>query len=200
MKISFIVSAYNRPQSLKLCLQSLILQTEKDWEAIVTDNSPYSAANFSIVKEFGDSRIIYLHANSEHCYYSADIGVTVARGDWLAFPCDDTYYTPSFAQKMLYAAETGLGCDRCAGDKEGPLDIVCCDFVWGRQNTWTYCDGAPQVCHINKATFLIRKEKMRPFPRKDEMPLPMCDGWLAEEIVAEGGKVGRVTEILVCTN
>lgn len=200
MKISFIVSAFDRPQALKLCLQSLVLQTEKEWEAIVTDNGPYSSDTISIIREFRDPRIIYLHTGAINCYYSADMAVGIARGEWLAFPCDDTYYVPTFAEKMLYAAETGLGCDRCAGDKEGSLDLVCCDFVWGRLNSWTYCDGAPQVCHINKSTFLINRGKMRPFPQKEVLPLPVSDGLLAEEIVAEGGKVGRVTEILVCTN
>ena len=37
--LSWIIGSFNRPNSMRTCLSSIIDQTFTDWEAIVTDNS-----------------------------------------------------------------------------------------------------------------------------------------------------------------
>jgi glycosyltransferase involved in cell wall biosynthesis len=199
LRLTFIVSAYNRPVHLSLCLTSLILQTEPDWECIVTDNATdptISAENQWVINSLVDPRISYMHTKTVDCYHSSEMAVPKAQGDWLAFPSDDSYLTPCFAEKMLAAGETGENCYVFQGER-GPLDMVCCDFVWGREGTWLWCEGAPRICHIDKTTFIIRRDNMIPWPKKQPESIA-SDGHLAEEMMRRGARIGRVMECLVC--
>jgi hypothetical protein len=129
----------------------------------------------------------------------------LAGGELLCFPSDDSYYMPGFAEKMIYAAETGRDCSRFGGINKGPLDLVCCDFVWGRtwegKTSWTYCDGGPQVCHIDKTTFISRADWFARIGWPiDTSGGDARDGLFAERMVAMGARVGRVVEVLAVHN
>jgi glycosyltransferase involved in cell wall biosynthesis len=200
VKISFIVSAFNRPESLKLCLQSLILQTETDWEAIVMDNAAdtdYWMKHYYLCRHI-DKRIIYIRTPivaRKNCYFAADFAVRhLPRGEWLCFPSDDSYYVPTFAAKMLQKAA------------KDDLQFVYCDFVWGRkfngEVSHTWCESAPAQCRIDKTTFLIRHECMISWPQDPEHYYDSypSDGLLAEEMVRRGVRTGRVEETLVVHN
>jgi GT2 family glycosyltransferase len=210
MKLSFIVSAWARPDALRTCLSSIIQQTFTDFEVIVMDNSPdQTIRNRHRELCWMDPRVMY--ADSHHieqvnlsCYFSGEAAANrMAQGEWLCFPSDDSYYVPTFAEKLIAAGETGEGCDIPTGPGDGPLAMVCCDFVWGRHNHWSYCDGGPQMAHIDKTTFIIRAEWFRKIGWPQKHPQggnSNSDGLLAEELVARGGRVGRVCEILVVHN
>src|SRR5690348_12921059 len=99
--ITYIVSAYDRPQSLKSCLASLNNQTNDDYQLIVTDNTTdecMSSIHEEICRNFN---AFYLNTRQPTCYHSAEIGAKFAWGTWLAFPSDDSYYVPTFAETML---------------------------------------------------------------------------------------------------
>ncbi len=209
MKLSFIVSAWARPEALRTCLSSLVQQTFTDFEVIVMDN----AISEEIRKKHWDlclmdDRIRYVHSYAMSvsrisCYYSGQFGAEISRGEWLCFPSDDSYYVPTFAEKLLAAGETATDCDIPTGPGTDPLALVCSDFVWGRHNHWSYCDGGPQMAHIDKTTFIIRSEWFRKIGWPYKHPQggnSNSDGLLAEELVARGGRVGRVVEILVVHN
>lgn len=215
MKLSFIISAYEGPEELRLCLQSLCLQSLTDWEAIVMDNAPYETlrADHKLICRMDDHIRYYpsyaYDETRKNCYDSSEFAARrLAHGEWLCFPSDDGYYIPQFASKLVRAGETGLGCDIPTGGSPGPLDLVCCDFVWGRrpegtEAVWTYCDGGPQVCHIDKGSFIVRSEWFNKIGwpgAHDPENFDNCDGKLSEHLVAQGGRVGRVTEILFVHN
>ncbi len=111
-EISYIVSAYDRPQMLPICLHSIKCQSHQDFEVIVTDNAINDAlakANEQAVKLIGDPRFRYVRTAHKitvsDCYYSAEWAIKhLARGRWYAFPCDDTYLVPEFGERMLTQA------------------------------------------------------------------------------------------------
>lgn len=194
-RISFIVSAHSRPEHLRLCLQSLDVQTIPDWEAIVTDSASDDVVALShkvICSEF--SRVRYVRTPPElriDCYYSSEYALPLTSGEWLCFPSDDSYYVPCFAEKVL-----AMGAD---------CDLVVCDFVWGRtvdgRVEYSYREAAPQVCFVDKTTFVIRRDRMIPWPQKNPNGVPTCcDGLLVEAVAASGARVSRMTDLLVVHN
>lgn len=185
MNLSFIVSTYHRPQVLRCLLVSLDIQTEKDFEVIVTDNSRddvVAAKNLEVVKEF-DNRFEYKRTYREECYSSAEDGAKISKGRFLCFPSDDNYYLPQFAEMML----------RHALHKN--LDLVYCDCVYGKPGQVPFLlNVIPQTNHIDKGGFLIARDKFTEFPGK--APVSCSDGWFIKECVKKGVRHGKCNGVL----
>ena len=88
IKISVIVTTYNRPVLLKETLNSILNQTYKNFELIVVDN--YSNYDFhKLIKSFNDSRIIgYQNKNNGVIAVNRNFGIKKASGKYITF-CDD---------------------------------------------------------------------------------------------------------------
>jgi len=88
IKISVIVTTYNRPNLLKETLDSILNQTYVDFELIVVDNnSNYDF--FKLIESFNDNRIIaYQNENNGIIAVNRNFGIKKAKGNYIAF-CDD---------------------------------------------------------------------------------------------------------------
>lgn len=155
-EISYIVSCFHRTPLLRTLLASLAAQTHQDFEAIVTDNTLERCVveeNRKAVKMFG-SRFRYLHTGPRvkvpDCYWSAEIGMKAAKGRFLCFPCEDCYYPPEWADRMLTA---GHG-----------KDLILCEHYYSGPDT----NGLDRYLRGNlgtiarpgyKPSFLVRREK-----------------------------------------
>ena len=198
MKISFIVSAYERPKALRTCLSSLVQQTEEDWEAIVVDNShvDFQLEHLALCKM--DKRIRYLpksqltaikgaiHAFS--VYKATDLGIEDATGDWLCCPSDDSYYCPWFAERMLAHAE------------RNDLQLVYCNIVMGgpREHHPMICH--PRLCCIDKTNWMVRRECWQGWTGASGETYPQADGLTIEAMVKRGLRHGRLDQCLVVHN
>ena len=91
--ISIAVPAYQTPvEFLKQMIESLIVQTYSNWEAIVIDNHS-TDDTVSIVKSYGDSRIqCYLIHNEGVIAKSRNYGITFAKGDYVCFLDSDDWW------------------------------------------------------------------------------------------------------------
>jgi len=163
-EISFIVSAYDRPNRLRTGLAALADQSHADFEVLVTDNArddKLALAHSELVRALNDRRFRYYRTFGEtkicDCYWSAEWGAQRARGRWLAFPCDDTYYPPEYAARMLAAAYTGNAeFVICGKAVVGPEACGNCGYhVW---------DMAPG--RATKTTFMILAAKFEGFAGK----------------------------------
>lgn len=186
-QISFIVSAYNRPESLKLCLHSLRLQTYPDWEAIVVDRADTIYNSSVHAGSCLDQNITYVSEMSPNKYYSCETGAKIAKGEWLCFPSDDSYYVPQFAARMI----------KCGEDNEA--DLVYCDLVHGHHDTHNFLSCYPRVGQIDKTNFIIRRSKMEPFSMKD-INYELSDGYFIESVIKHGAKVAKLSQLLVVHN
>lgn len=183
-KISFIVSAYDRPRQLACVLASLQVQTFENIEVVVVDNQRDYAVrheNETRVRNMVDRRMRYAACECAHCYYSSEQGASLVCGEWLCFPSDDNYYVPAFAELMLKAAELTEG-------NEG-VGFVYCDMVYDPRlhGVYSVVDVRPQVNNVDKGGFLIRRElflEVGGFPDKENGVV--CDGLLIEELVRRG--------------
>ena len=96
---SIIIPTYNRAALLKRCLDSVVAQTYKTWEAIVVDN--YSEDNTEeIVQSYNDERISYIKLhNNGIIAASRNKALDIAKGDWVAFLDSDDCWLPN---KLLF--------------------------------------------------------------------------------------------------
>lgn len=122
MKLSIIVPVYNMASEGKLtyCLNSLINQTITDYEIIAVDDAS-TDNSFEILKDFEQrfpDRFHALHsAVNKHQGGAKNIGLKLAKGDWIGFIDSDDWITPDMYERLINKAEeTGadlVGCDYC---------------------------------------------------------------------------------------
>jgi glycosyltransferase involved in cell wall biosynthesis len=196
--ISYIVSAYNRPDLLPSCLWSLKAQSESSIEVIVTDNAVddgIAKEQKRIVEGLKDKRFRYFRTAGKtkinDCYWSGEWGVKKASGKWISFPCDDCYYVPTFSEKMLGAA------------KLYGWDLVCCDTLY-RWNS-----GQHGVLHVQperalgtKTCFILKRDCFSGFRMKPQGKAAPCaaDATALLDICKSGIKFGVVQQALLVHN
>lgn len=106
LKISCILTSYNRPTFVRNSLKSIQDQTYQNYQLIVIDNSTEMYIK-PVIKEFcfaevqlklmswtedqiAKTNILAIHMN---------IGLSMANGDLVCFLCDDDYYFPTWFEK-----------------------------------------------------------------------------------------------------
>jgi len=86
---SVIIPTYNRAQLVGRAIRSVLNQTHQDFELIVIDDASTDITK-DVIKGFKDSRIRYIRLKSNRGAYAArNIGLRVAKGEFVAFLDDD---------------------------------------------------------------------------------------------------------------
>jgi GT2 family glycosyltransferase len=211
-RVCLIVSAYDRPESLKLCLQSLKLQSLTEFEVIVTINSDSDAQaqlNQDVVDALKDKRFRAIRTHVPTPYHAAEIVADQTSADWLCFPSDDDYYVPKFLEIMTRSITDEVDlvyCD-CVYDPRLPTHLAPYFEAYSRQSgSKAFCDVRPgtynHVCvkpeygWIDKAGFLVRRVVFQwiKFPKK--LPNWGSDGEFVREAVARKAKCVKAEGIL----
>lgn len=122
MKLSVIVPVYNMATDGKLeyCLDSLINQTlaPEDYEIIAVDDAS-TDDSAAILRRYGEKypkRVICVFSDiNRHQGGAKNLGLAIARGEWIGFIDSDDWVMPDYYEKLLErAGETGadmVGCD-----------------------------------------------------------------------------------------
>ena len=101
--ISVITPTYNRADYIKTAVDSVISQTYTDWELLVIDdNKPESEARkatAAVMSQYTDPRIHYIQ-NEKNMggALARNVGIFMAKGDFIAFLDDDDMYLPERLQ------------------------------------------------------------------------------------------------------
>jgi glycosyltransferase involved in cell wall biosynthesis len=199
--VSYIVSAYERPDCLTCCLASLKLQTDHNLEVIVADNGtdPVIKTCHRLLAE-QDTRFRYVDSSKWaskspgfDCYWSAEEIVErgIATGEYICLPSDDSYYTPVFQEAMLAKA------------RAEDLGLVYCNMLYDRRigGKYSVLNVRPVSCGIDKTGFIVRRDCWIGFPNKPHtVTSSCCDGEMIEELVSRGVRHGKVEEVLVVHN
>ena len=92
---SVIITSYNRATLLKRALDSLLGQTEKDWEAIVINDGSTDHTHFVVQPYLKRNRnIIYIRQKSMGATLSKNQGILHAKGKFVTFLDSDDEYSP----------------------------------------------------------------------------------------------------------
>lgn len=126
-KLSIIVPIYNVENYLEQCLESIRVQTFKDWECLLfSDGSKDGSIN--IMKRFSaqDSRFKVIEKQNEGYGATCNRGLDMAQGEWVCVVEPDDFIDPHMYENLLSANHS---------DK-GAVDIV-------KGSYWLYYDAQP---------------------------------------------------------
>lgn len=92
--ISIIIPTFNRGNTIKRSIESVLNQTYKDIEVVVIDDCS-TDNTYEIIKEIKDRRIYYYkNKNNLGACFSRNFGVSIARGEYIAFQDSDDEWLP----------------------------------------------------------------------------------------------------------
>ncbi len=204
-EITYIVSAFNRPVMLPVALWSIKGQTHQDFECFVTDNSEDRAIqnlHKQAIADMRDPRFIHVptvkRIKVSDPYWAAEWVIShLAKGRWVATPCDDTYLMPQFAERMLRHAERERA-----------------DFVWCRwpvvgqeaAGNQVHPDMGYGVWDIKlhrtpKTGFLFKRSKFHGFTGKlDRAGYCNADYFLSSQMAQDGARLACLSDILLVHN
>lgn len=103
--ISVIIPIYNVGEYLYRCLSSVACQTFKNYEVIMvndgsTDKSPQIAGDFE--KSFSNFKLV--HNTKKGVSSARNLGVSLAKGEYVAFVDSDDYIDPNYLLRLYNAA------------------------------------------------------------------------------------------------
>ncbi|MEO5357367.1 MAG: glycosyltransferase [Nitrospirae bacterium YQR-1] len=101
--ISIVIPTYNRGELIKETLESVLSQTYQNFEVIIVDDYSEDATE-SIVKNFKENRIRFLHSEVRHVIAaSRNQGIRAAKGELIAFVDSDDLWFSDKLEKQLDA-------------------------------------------------------------------------------------------------
>lgn len=105
-KISVIMLTYNREALVSRAIESILAQTEPDFEFIIIDNGSNDRSG-KIADEYAkkDSRIRVFHRERGTIGSGRNTGLDAVRGEYVAFIDDDDWAEPDFLE-FLYTLAT----------------------------------------------------------------------------------------------
>ena len=100
MKISLITATLGRVEEINDLLNSLVLQTYKNFEIIIVDQNCHTMVEKVVEKYKNDLNIIYIRNQTRGLSLNRNIGLKECSGDIIAFPDDDCYYDKNVLESI----------------------------------------------------------------------------------------------------
>ena len=104
--ISLIIPVYNTSKYLKVCIESLLNQTFKDFEMILVDDGS-TDNSVEIIKEYQkqDSRIRLIKENHNGVGNARNVGLVHAQGKYVQFLDSDDFFENNMLEEMYNTSE-----------------------------------------------------------------------------------------------
>lgn len=107
--VSVLLTSYNRPQMVKKAIESVLNQTYQNFELIILDDNSNEETLKVIFEYLKDPRVIFFKSNvkDEDRYKESpyarqvNVGLKLAKGEFITYLCDDDYYLPQRLEKMV---------------------------------------------------------------------------------------------------
>ena len=100
--VSVILPFYNRQHTLYNSILSILNQSFSDFELILIDDGS-TDSSCEIVNHFSDKRIRYIYQNNQGACIARNTGISLARGEYIAFQDSDDIWRSDKLQKQLDA-------------------------------------------------------------------------------------------------
>lgn len=105
-KTSIIVPVYNVKEYLKKCVDSILAQTENDFELLlIDDGSTDESGTLCDTLAETDKRIRVIHQQNQGLGGARNTGIDAAQGDWLLLVDSDDWIEPETLEKALSTAK-----------------------------------------------------------------------------------------------
>jgi len=115
MIVTIIIPTYNRQDTIREALLSVLNQSIKDIEIIVIDDNSNDNTEH-IIKEINDDRVIYIKSDNNYgACTSRNIGINIARGKYIAFQdSDDIWYLNKLELQIEFLKKNNADIVFCA--------------------------------------------------------------------------------------
>ena len=101
MRISVVIPTHNRVETLPRALDSVLSQTHPAEEIIVVDDGSDDDTAWLLEREY--PQVAYRHQSNQGVSSARNLGITQARGDWIALlDSDDAWYPEKLALQVRY--------------------------------------------------------------------------------------------------
>ncbi|MEO6843955.1 MAG: glycosyltransferase family A protein [Ginsengibacter sp.] len=182
---SVIITTYNRANILKRALDSLIAQTDTDWEAIIVDDGSTDDTAFSVLPYLvSGSKIKYFHQENAGYSSSKNTGILLSKGKFITFLDSDDEYSPTHLEERKVILMNDPGIEFL----HGGLKVIGTQYVPDR------FDFNKMIlvsdCEIG-GTFFIKREIAVSFNGFKDMPLG-SDGDFFERIKNAGVSIMKI--------
>ena len=99
--VSIIITAYNTEKYLRPCLDSIVAQTYKEFEAILVDDGSKDQSG-AICDEYAerDPRFVVVHKQNEGIAKARITGFKHSKGELVTFIDSDDYVSPEYLEKL----------------------------------------------------------------------------------------------------
>ena len=125
-KASIIITSYNQPSYLKMCVDSCINQTYENIEIIIADDNSSKPEVWSLINSYEDKRIISFNSNVSEidrpntARYATQINTAVrnySTGKYLFYlPDDDIFYPDKVRMQVEHAEQNNVHVNYAAQD------------------------------------------------------------------------------------
>ena len=100
-KISIIVPLYNAEKFIDRCMSSILAQTFTNYEVIlVNDGSTDRSSELCRRYQSANDRVIYIEKENGGAGSARNLGIESARGEYLAFPDVDDWFSPDMYREI----------------------------------------------------------------------------------------------------
>jgi spore maturation protein CgeD len=115
-KVSVLLTTYNRPDMLEEAIKSVLDQTMQDFELILLDDNSDQTDQLALLYEYWDHPKVRLYKDDvsnnnrrDKTRYAvlANIGISIARGKYITYLCDDDLYLPRRLELMTARLDRG---------------------------------------------------------------------------------------------
>ena len=103
--ISVVVPVYNKQNSIKRCIESVLKQSYINWELLLIDDGSTDNSAKIIQPYLKDDRIHYYHKENGGVSSARNMGIRKAKGEWIIFLDSDDYFLPNALNSLLQTAE-----------------------------------------------------------------------------------------------
>lgn len=105
-EVSVILPLYNRENSIRASISSVLAQTFQDWELIIVDDCS-TDNSFNVASSFKDPRIRVVKSEKNEGAASArNLGIRKAKGIYISFLDSDDAYEPRFLEESVKKLES----------------------------------------------------------------------------------------------
>jgi peptidoglycan/xylan/chitin deacetylase (PgdA/CDA1 family) len=197
-RTSIVIPARNAERTLAEALNSLIAQTDADWEAVIVDDGSTDATS-AIIAEFAsrDSRFINLVGRGEGASAARNLGLSKACGKWLLFLDSDDWIGPSFLAAMHAAldGQPDAVAAYCADQRVTPAGEPI-PLRWSDEIARSAFDVFARFCGVSINSVLVDCQLVKELGGFDAR-LRTCEDWdLWQRVARTGGRFVGVAQPL----
>lgn len=102
--VTVLVPTHNRAHYLAVAIESVLLQTHAKFELIIVDDGSTDNTE-NVVDGYQDPRIRYIYQQNSGRSAARNLGISLARGDYIAFLDDDDLFEPDKLQRQVQYME-----------------------------------------------------------------------------------------------